>query len=116
MATLLFIDTNIWLDFYRSNNDAGLSLLRRLKDISKHIIVTDQNEMEFNKNRQEEIFSSAKNLKAPQDISIPAFLTSDESQSLEKPLKEAQDLVEKIKKHLPDRLKDPDSCCVLVER
>ena len=55
MATLLFIDTNIWLDFYRSNNQAGLSLLRRGKELSKFIIVTDQIEMEFLKNRQEVI-------------------------------------------------------------
>jgi hypothetical protein len=109
MATVLFIDTNIWLDFYRANNEAGLSLLKRLKDLSKFILVTDQVEMEFKKNRQKEILSSASNLKPPQGISIPAFLTSDDANALEKSLEEAQKLVEKIKKHLPHMLNDPEA-------
>src|SRR6185295_1624498 len=108
MATILFIDTNIWLDFYRSNNEAGLSLLKRLKGLSKFILVTDQVEMEFEQNRQEEILLSPKNLKPPQDISIPAFLTSNEASHLEKSLEESQQLVKKIKKLLPHILKDPE--------
>ena len=55
MATHLFVDTNVWLDFYRSSNDAGLSLLKHLQSISPQIIVTDQVEMEFRKHRQGEI-------------------------------------------------------------
>jgi len=27
---LLFIDTNVWLDFYRAQNDAGLKLLNHV--------------------------------------------------------------------------------------
>lgn len=109
MATLLFIDTNIWLDFYRSNNDAGLSLLKRVKELSKFILVTDQIEMEFEKNRQGVIWQAAKNLNPPQDISIPAFLTSDEAKDLKKSLEASQQLIKKIKKRLPHILKDPEA-------
>lgn len=109
MTTLLFIDTNIWLDFYRSNNEAGLSLLNRCKELSKFIIVTDQVEMEFSKNRQEVILGSMKTLPIPQDISIPAFLTSDEVNDLGKKMQEALRLVKKIKSRLPQILEDPES-------
>jgi hypothetical protein len=32
---LLFVDTNIWLDFYRHRNEAGLKLLEHLESDSK---------------------------------------------------------------------------------
>lgn len=108
MATLLFIDTNIWLDFYRSNNEAGISLLNRLKDLSKFILVTDQLEMEFKKNRQNVILESVKGLKPPPGVSIPAFLNSENDEvKLDRAIQEAQQLVESIKNNLPKMLEDP---------
>ena len=47
---LLFVDTNIWLDFYRARSEAGLSLLRHLDSIRNQIIMTYVVEMEFKKN------------------------------------------------------------------
>lgn len=108
MATLLFIDTNIWLDFYRSNNEAGLSLLRHLQKLSEFIIATDQVEMEFKKNRQGVLLQSAKNLTPPQSILIPAFLSNDDADGLASPLEKAQRLVKTIKSHLPKILEDPE--------
>ena len=52
---LLFVNTNIWLDFYRARTDAGLALLRRLDAIRDKLIMTHQVEMEFKKHRQEAI-------------------------------------------------------------
>ncbi|WP_195761165.1 PIN-like domain-containing protein [Burkholderia pseudomallei] len=49
---LLFIDTNIWLDFYRARNEAYLGLLPRLETLSNRIIVTHQLESEYKRNRQ----------------------------------------------------------------
>jgi hypothetical protein len=89
------------LDFYRSNNEAGLSLLKHLQKLSKFIVATDQVEMEFRKNRQGVLLTSAKNLTPPQSISIPAFLTSNETDDLERQLKEAQLLFKKLQKKLP---------------
>jgi predicted nucleic acid-binding protein len=42
-----FIDTNIFLDFYRTGNEASLSLLEKLKTVKDRILSTYQVEMEF---------------------------------------------------------------------
>lgn len=70
---LIFIDTNIYLDFYRSQNDAELSLLYELLKIKNSIISTDQIEMEFKKNRQKVIMESLNKIVVPNIISFPAF-------------------------------------------
>src|SRR2546429_8782505 len=65
MATekLLFIDTNIWLDFYRSRGaDLSLKLLDHVKSIASRLIVTYQIEMEFKKNRQSAILEGISEL------------------------------------------------------
>jgi PIN domain len=49
---LIFIDTNIFLDFYRATGSADFKLLGRLKVIHDRIITSAQVEMEFQKNRQ----------------------------------------------------------------
>jgi len=73
---IVFIDTNIWLDAYRSRNDVGLHLIKRLDDVQKHLISTYQVEMEFKKNRQSAILEALTSLKPPeQSISAPAFLS-----------------------------------------
>ena len=72
---LLFIDTNILLDFYRARNDASLKLLEHIDRNSDHIITTYQVEMEFKKNRQHVIHEALKELRKPEmKWSVPAFL------------------------------------------
>lgn len=44
---LLFVDTNILLDFYRARTEASLALLRHLEQVAPDIIVTFHLEMEF---------------------------------------------------------------------
>lgn len=34
---LLFIDTNIWLDFYRARNDTGLKLLKQVEALTARL-------------------------------------------------------------------------------
>ena len=58
-----FIDTNIYLDFYRCNNDARLQLLDKIKASSDRIISTYQVQMEFLKNRQAELIKTVTGLK-----------------------------------------------------
>jgi hypothetical protein len=48
---LLFVDTNSWLDFYRSQTGAGLSLLKHLEGVKDKIIMTYQVEIEFNREK-----------------------------------------------------------------
>ena len=76
MSFLVFIDTNIYLDFYRANNDASLSLLRRVDDNHDRIITTAQVEMEYKKNRQKVILESLYSIKpqTPAQLNIPSFL------------------------------------------
>lgn len=73
---LLFVDTNILLDFYRAQKDAGLHLLGRLDGLHDRIICTYQVEMEFKKNRQSAIRKSMEEIKYPEmKFTSPAFLS-----------------------------------------
>jgi hypothetical protein len=69
------VDTNIWLDAYRSTSDAGLSLLKQLEDIKDEVIVTFQVEIEFQKNRQSVIEESMNALRAPTKIAPPRLFS-----------------------------------------
>jgi hypothetical protein len=72
---IVFIDTNILLDAYRSRNDVGLHLIKRLDEVQEHLVTTYQVEMEFKKNRQSAILESLSTLKPPDSgVSAPAFL------------------------------------------
>ena len=76
MSFLVFIDTNIYLDFYRYRNDLSLSLLRRLDNNHDRIITTAEVEMEYKKNRQKVILEALHSIK-PQSagqLNIPSFL------------------------------------------
>jgi hypothetical protein len=79
MKKLLFIDTNILLDFYRSRTEAGLSLLKHVNAIRAYLVTTHQVEMEFMKNRQSEIRESFSVLKPPPAVSWPLLLSETET-------------------------------------
>ena len=61
---LVFIDTNIFLDFYRTQGtrQKGLSVLDHLKDNYDRFITSSQVEMEFKKNRQLVIIDAFKKI------------------------------------------------------
>lgn len=105
---LIFVDSNIWLDFYRVRSDAGLGLLRHLEAISEQIIVTQQLEMEFKKNRQQAIAEGLQELKPPQNISRPGlFSDAQDTRALQASLKEAENRVKSLKKKLRKALDNP---------
>ena len=90
MKRLLFVDTNILLDFYRSRTEAGLSLVRHLDSIRDHVVKTYQVEMEFKKHRQKAILESHAALKAPSVVSWPGlFSEAKPARALLKDLKNA---------------------------
>jgi hypothetical protein len=75
---LIFIDTNILLDFYRvRGNGVGLGLLEKIGDHYDRIITGSQIEMEYKKNRQRVILESLNRLKTPDwsGLTPPAFLS-----------------------------------------
>ena len=78
LDALIFIDTNIFLDFYRIRK-SNVSL-KYLEEIEKHIdliITSSQVEMEFKKNRQSVILESIGEVNKINNvnISVPAILS-----------------------------------------
>ena len=50
---IMFVDTNIFLDFYRNRNKGvSLASLKKIESITDRLIITEQIEMEYKKNRQ----------------------------------------------------------------
>lgn len=73
---IIFVDTNIFLDFYRSRGDSSLKLLSRLEEVQDSLITTYQVESEFLRNRQGIMLEFQANLsKCTQGVTIPAFLS-----------------------------------------
>jgi hypothetical protein len=102
------VDTNIWLDFYRSQTEAGLTLLRHLNNISDRIIVTFQVGMEFNKNRQAVIWESIQKLQSPGRISRPGlFSDAKEIKALENNHKRMEELIKRIRSRFSKILENP---------
>lgn len=71
---LLFIDTNVLLDFYRARNDSQLGFLKELNKHRERVITTYQVEMEFKKNRQSTILEALRGLTNPDNPEFPVFL------------------------------------------
>jgi hypothetical protein len=95
---LLFIDTNIWLDFYRARSDAGLTLLERAEAVADRIIVTYQLEIEFKKNRQSVMLDGMQELKAPAQVPRPGlFSDAKASKIMSRSLKEADKRVRDLR-------------------
>ena len=100
---LLFVDTNIFLDFYRARTDAGVSLLTKLDTLHSQIITNYQVEMEFKKNRQKVILEGLNLLKSPEAaITPPAFLADAKTVDVMK--RHAADTRKRVNQ-LKDRIK-----------
>jgi predicted nucleic acid-binding protein len=108
MKRLLFVDTNIWLDFYRVRTEAGLALLNHLDAIRQHLIMTYQVEMEFKKHRQEAILEGFKALQSPGSVPRPGLFSDAKSaKALQKDLKNAEKRVNTLKNRLRRALNRP---------
>jgi len=96
---LLFIDTNILLDFYRARNDAGVSLLSKVDSLHDQTITTCQVEMEFKKNRQKVMAETVLTMKAPEfNLSAPAFLADAKAvKVIKNKVQEVKKRTEKLK-------------------
>lgn len=75
---LIFIDTNIFLDFYRiRTSDVSMSYLEKIASNLDRIITGSQIAMEYKKNRQKVILESLEKIKKPDwnSLTPPAFLS-----------------------------------------
>jgi len=105
---LLFVDTNIWLDFYRARTEAGLSLLNHLEKVSDRLIVHYNLEMEYKRNRQSAILEGMQELKAPSPISRPGlFSDAKAAKAMQENMKAATERVKALKAKLKKVLEDP---------
>jgi hypothetical protein len=106
---LLFVDTNIWLDFYRGRSEASLKLLAHLESeaVKERLIVTYQLEMEFKKNRQLAILEGMKALTVARTPRLGVFSDSAAFRTAERALKIAEERVSKLKKQLSRILETP---------
>ncbi|MEQ9097359.1 MAG: PIN domain-containing protein [Phycisphaerales bacterium] len=72
---LVFIDTNILLDFYRARNEMQIELLEKIDKLHESLITSYQVEMEFKKNRQRAILEALSAFKSKVSAPTPpAFL------------------------------------------
>lgn len=67
--TKLFVDTNIYLDFYRGAQDR-LSLFEELKRLKDNLIISEQGYREFQRNRTSQLLNLAAEVKRTSSISI----------------------------------------------
>jgi len=106
---LVFIDTNIFLDFYRTEVKPGLSLLKHVESVLDSLILTDQVEMEFLKNRQWEIVAALKALKPPETPQVvPAYLAESKAASgIAKGQGQIKQQITKLRKRLANVLDNP---------
>ena len=106
---LLFIDTNILLDFYRSRNDAGISLLAKLDNLHDNIITSCQVEMEFKKNRQKAMNETISLIKDPDFVlATPAFLSESRVVSaIKRKVSDLKGRVKQLKQKVLATLENP---------
>jgi hypothetical protein len=77
MNAIIFIDTNIFLDFYRvRSSGVGLELLKVINSHHDVIITSSQVEMEYKKNRQRVVLDALNAQKTPDwaGLAMPPFL------------------------------------------
>lgn len=108
---LIFIDTNIVLDFYRIiGSESGLSMLTHIDNNHDKIIVTSQVEMEYKKHRQRVIIAAHKEFKSPATGSLnpPAFLRQTQAaKSIAQNKKAIEGQTKKLKERIERCLKNP---------
>ncbi|MCD6596035.1 DUF4935 domain-containing protein, partial [bacterium] len=111
MNTLIFIDTNIFLDFYRmGNKKIRMSLLEKINNNQDKIITSNQVEMEYKKNRQHTIYDFLNNrIKKIDlgDMSIDVFTSNRISKAISKRKIEIKTLQEKLNEKIIAMLKNP---------
>jgi hypothetical protein len=109
MSTLVFIDTNILLDFYRlESREAGLTILEKIDAHREDIITGDQIAMEFKKNRQKVILDVHRSIKTPDYGPLPPVLVQTKaSKSFERHKKGVRTQTDRLKRRLQSVMKDP---------
>ena len=111
LDALLFVDTNVLLDFYRiRKSDVSTRYLEQLETCKDRLILGSQVEMEYKKNRQSVIVETLKNFGTPDwgKLSAPALVSDLQAvQMIEKKRKEIMDQKAKVNEKIEKILSDP---------
>jgi len=101
---LIFIDTNILLDFYRiRKSDVSLKYLHEIEAHKDKLILTSQVEMEFRKNRQKVILEALGEVNkiSTGGLSVPTILFDAKPVEM---IKKSQKLIASQQKKIKDRI------------
>jgi predicted nucleic acid-binding protein len=112
LDALIFIDTNILLDFYRiRRTDISMKYLEQI-ELHKNIIITSsQVEMEFKKNRQSAILESISEVKKMNNVnlSVPAILSDAKAvEMIKKSKKDIDEQQKRLKLQIEKILTNPN--------
>lgn len=104
IKALIFIDTNILLDFYRiKKSDISLKYLKEIEAHKEILILTNQVEMEFKKNRQKvisEAFSEINKMSST-NVNVPTILFDAKPVEM---IRKAQSVISEQQKKITDRV------------
>jgi|GEM_PF-730524 predicted nucleic acid-binding protein len=108
---LIFIDTNILLDFYRiRRSDISLKYLDEIESHKEIIITSGQVEMEYKKNRQSAILESIrelKNLQKPK-LDVPTIISDAKAvEMIEKSSKDIKKQQDRLRSRIEGILRSP---------
>lgn len=111
LDALIFIDTNILLDFYRiRKSNVSMKYLEEIENHLDLIITSSQVEMEFKKNRQSVILESISEIKKIGSVtgSVPAILSDAKAvEMIQKARKEIHKKQKELKERIEKILKNP---------
>lgn len=113
MDALLFIDTNIFLDFYRiRKSDVSMKYLQQIEACKERIIIGSQVEMEYKKNRQKVIVESLNKFSKPDwgKLSTPALVADIKpAKAIDNKKKEIDKHYKKVSEKIRKILENPSS-------
>lgn len=108
----IFIDTNIFLDFYRAASDR-LSLFEELKKLGKSLIISEQGYREFQRNRVSELTKLSNEISRSSSISIYTTAVVREMNEHKETIQlqsQIRELGKKLKAKI-DAMLDPEPGC-----
>jgi len=101
---LLFIDTNILLDFYRDRkSDTSMKFLKQIEHCKDRLILGSQLEMEYKKNRQVVILETLGKFKSPDwnKLSPPALISELQASKI---IKKCQKVIDTQQKKVTEKI------------
>lgn len=105
---LIFVDTNVLLDFYRLGGESADRALKALERHKDSIILNDQVYMEFMKNRQKVINETMKGMEKPKMLSAPPIIAERKNfKKLQSSVRTAQGKYTEVRKTIENVLLDP---------